>query len=71
MEGRDGDVTIAHISDIHCGGPDFVPNLMERAINEINELGPDIVICSGATPRAAASSIRSARNARTSATTSS
>src|SRR5919109_1135918 len=39
--------TIAHISDIHCGGPDFVPGLMERAINEINEIGPKIVICSG------------------------
>ena len=45
MEGRA--LTIAHISDIHCGGPDFVPNLMDRAVNEINELGPDIVICSG------------------------
>ena len=30
MEGRA--FTIAHISDIHCGGPDFVPNLMERAV---------------------------------------
>src|SRR5919205_636420 len=42
-----GSFTIAHISDIHCGGPDFVPNLIERAIIEINDLGPDIVICSG------------------------
>jgi len=42
-----GTVTIAHISDIHCGGPYFVPNLMERAISEINELAPSIVICSG------------------------
>src|SRR5919204_231864 len=25
----------------------FVPGLMERAINEINDLGPDIVVCSG------------------------
>ena len=39
--------TIAQISDLHCGGPHFVPNLLERAINEINELGPDIVVCSG------------------------
>jgi 3',5'-cyclic-AMP phosphodiesterase len=39
--------TIAHISDIHCGGPYFVPNLMERAISEINDLSPSIVICSG------------------------
>jgi Icc protein len=42
-----GSLTIAQISDIHCGGPDFVPNLLERAIREINDLGPDIVICSG------------------------
>src|SRR4249919_789111 len=47
-QGKDGGaVTIAHISDIHCGGPDFVPELLERAISEINGLEPDIVICSG------------------------
>jgi len=45
--GRNGSFTIAQISDIHCGGQYFVPNLMERAITEINELNPDIVICSG------------------------
>src|SRR5712691_8102427 len=39
--------TIAHISDLHCGGPYFVPNLLERAISEINDLQPDIVVCSG------------------------
>src|SRR6266571_1292794 len=38
---------IAHISDIHCGEVHFVPGLMERAINEINEQEPDIVVCSG------------------------
>jgi 3',5'-cyclic-AMP phosphodiesterase len=47
-QGRNGRAfTIAQISDIHCGGPDFVPTLMERAVNEINDLDPDIVICSG------------------------
>ena len=40
-------LTIAHISDLHCGGPHFVPNLLQRAISEVNDLGPDIVICSG------------------------
>jgi 3',5'-cyclic AMP phosphodiesterase CpdA len=45
--GTNGAFTIAHISDLHCGGPDFVPGLMERAITEINELGPRIIICSG------------------------
>ncbi len=39
--------TIAHISDLHCGGPYFVPNLMERAISEVNDLSPDLVVCSG------------------------
>jgi Icc protein len=38
---------IAQISDIHCGEVHFVPGLMERAINEINDLEPDIVVCSG------------------------
>ena len=47
-EARNGSsLTIAQISDIHCGGPDFVPSLLERAIREINDLEPDIVICSG------------------------
>jgi Icc protein len=40
-------VTIAHLSDLHCGDPHFVPDLMERAIAEINDLKPDIVVCSG------------------------
>ena len=39
--------TIAHLSDLHCGGQYFVPGLLERAIAEINDLGPDIVVCSG------------------------
>jgi 3',5'-cyclic-AMP phosphodiesterase len=38
---------IAHISDLHCGSPYFVPNLAERAVMEINELEPDVVVCSG------------------------
>ena len=47
-QGRNGGAfTIAHISDIHCGDPHFVPGLMDRAINEINELDPDVVVCSG------------------------
>jgi 3',5'-cyclic-AMP phosphodiesterase len=47
MASGNGAFTIAHISDIHCGDPGFVPNLMERAIGEINDLQPDLVICSG------------------------
>src|SRR5215472_15591552 len=41
------EMTIAHVSDIHWGDPHFVPDLMERAIAEINDLAPDIVVCSG------------------------
>ena len=44
---RDGTFVIAHISDLHCGGPYFEANLLERAISEVNDLEPDIVICSG------------------------
>ena len=40
-------VTIAHISDPHVGSPQFVPNLMNRVILELNELGPDVVVVSG------------------------
>jgi 3',5'-cyclic-AMP phosphodiesterase len=40
-------VTIAHISDPHVGSPYFVPNLMNRVLVELNELAPDVVICSG------------------------
>ena len=39
--------TIAHISDIHAGSQYFVPNLMDRAVIELNELGPDIVVVTG------------------------
>src|SRR5919202_1071714 len=43
----EGRTLIAQISDLHCGEPHFVPELRERAIAEINELEPDIVVCSG------------------------
>jgi predicted MPP superfamily phosphohydrolase len=39
-----GPFVIAQISDLHCGGPHFLPNLLERAINEVNDLTPDIVV---------------------------
>jgi Icc protein len=42
-----GTFTIAHLSDIHCGGPYFVPSLLERAIAEINDMEPDVVVCTG------------------------
>ncbi len=39
--------TVAQISDLHCGSPHFVPSLLDRALVEINELEPDLVIVSG------------------------
>jgi 3',5'-cyclic-AMP phosphodiesterase len=38
---------IAHISDLHCGSLHFQPELLERAIEEINELQPEVTILSG------------------------
>jgi 3',5'-cyclic-AMP phosphodiesterase len=38
---------IAQISDLHLGSPHFVANLLERAIMEVNDLDPDVVVCSG------------------------
>jgi 3',5'-cyclic AMP phosphodiesterase CpdA len=40
-------LTIAQLSDIHCGSPHFVPSLLDRAIVEVNELDPDVVVISG------------------------
>ncbi|HEX9696640.1 MAG TPA: metallophosphoesterase family protein [Actinomycetota bacterium] len=40
-------VTIAHVSDWHVGSVHFVPNLMDRVIRELNELEPDMVVCTG------------------------
>jgi 3',5'-cyclic-AMP phosphodiesterase len=45
-DGR-GYFRIAHISDLHCGSPHFQPDLLERAIEEINELEPDVTVVSG------------------------
>jgi 3',5'-cyclic AMP phosphodiesterase CpdA len=49
MTSRDGTkpFVIAQISDLHCGGPHFLPNLLERAITEVNDLEPQIVVVSG------------------------
>ncbi|TET53620.1 MAG: metallophosphoesterase, partial [Actinobacteria bacterium] len=38
---------IAHLTDIHAGSPYFITNLMTRAIEELNELNPDVVIITG------------------------
>jgi 3',5'-cyclic AMP phosphodiesterase CpdA len=40
-------LTIAQISDIHCGHPMFDGDLLEHAITEILELKPDLVVVAG------------------------
>lgn len=46
-EARAKPFTIAHISDMHAGSQYFVPNLMDRAVIELNELKPNIVVITG------------------------
>lgn len=45
--GTDGVFRIVHLSDLHCGDPHFAPNLLDRAIAEINDAGPELVVCTG------------------------
>src|SRR5215211_5089982 len=40
-------MVICQISDIHCGSPYFIPDLLERSILEINDLDPTAVVVSG------------------------
>ncbi|MCL5292127.1 MAG: metallophosphoesterase [Actinobacteria bacterium] len=40
-------LTIAHISDLHTGSQYFIPNLLSRTIEELNQMGPDIVVVTG------------------------
>jgi 3',5'-cyclic AMP phosphodiesterase CpdA len=42
-----GRLTICQISDIHCGSPYYIPDLLERSILEINDLEPMAVVVSG------------------------
>lgn len=44
---REGRLTICQISDIHCGSPYFIPDLLERSILEINDIDPTAVVVSG------------------------
>lgn len=41
------ETVIVQISDLHVGESDFVPSLLTRCVDEINELKPDIVIITG------------------------
>ncbi len=37
---------LVHISDLHCG-PLFRPEALSAAIEEINDLAPDVVLVTG------------------------
>jgi 3',5'-cyclic-AMP phosphodiesterase len=41
------ETVIVQISDLHVGESDFVPSLLTRCVDEINELKPDIVMITG------------------------
>ncbi|MBN1299053.1 MAG: metallophosphoesterase [Actinobacteria bacterium] len=47
MTENDRATVIVQISDIHVGESEFVPSLLTRCIDEINELKPDIVMITG------------------------
>ena len=47
LDGPDRPFLIVQLSDPHCGHQFFLPNLLERAIAETNELQPDVVVVSG------------------------
>ena len=46
-ESKEKPFIIAHISDMHAGSQYFVPNLMDRAVIELNELKPNVVVVTG------------------------
>lgn len=47
MRSTDRRRVIAHVSDLHCGHPHFVPEMLDLAIEEVNALEPDVVVVSG------------------------
>jgi len=47
MDDKNTETTIIQISDLHVGESQFVPSLLTRAIDEINEVDPDIVMITG------------------------
>ena len=40
-------LTIAQLSDLHCGSPFFDPALLSAAVDEILDLKPDLVVVAG------------------------
>jgi Icc protein len=40
-------LTIAQISDLHCGEPSFQADVMESIIERVNQMSPDVVVVAG------------------------
>jgi 3',5'-cyclic-AMP phosphodiesterase len=38
---------IAQLSDLHCGDPRYDPRMLERVVDQINDLSPDLFVVSG------------------------
>jgi Icc protein len=47
MDQENRSCVIAHLSDLHMGSQYFVPNLLDRALVEVNDLAPDVVVVTG------------------------
>jgi 3',5'-cyclic-AMP phosphodiesterase len=47
METKARRCVIAHLSDLHTGSQYFVSNLLDRALVEVNDLAPDLVVVTG------------------------
>ncbi len=47
MDESDRSCIIAHLSDLHTGPQYFVPNLLDRAVVEVNDLNPDMAVVTG------------------------
>lgn len=47
MEDKASNITIVQLSDIHVGSQHFDPNLLNRSIQELNDLSPDLVLVTG------------------------
>ncbi len=41
------EIQIAHISDIHVGKVNFMQDMLESCIHEVNEIDPDLLVLSG------------------------
>ena len=44
--GKENCLLLVHMSDIHCG-PRFERDILLQAIDEINDLGPDVIVVTG------------------------